>query len=93
MKDEGRISELAVEWYILNRGIYKKLAQKVENIILEILDVNGLSYHMITNRAKTIDSFKKKIENDKYDEPINQITDFAGVRIITYVEDEVEAVR
>lgn len=92
MKSKQDTIKLANEWYILNRPIYKTLANKIENIISEILDINTLSYHIITSRSKTIESFKEKINNEKYDDPINQITDLAGIRIITYVEDEVRDV-
>jgi putative GTP pyrophosphokinase len=88
MDINSQIEEKAIEWYIEHRNIYKKLALKVENIIKEILDLNGASYHMVCSRTKEIDSFKKKIAKEKYDDPINQITDLAGIRIITYVEDE-----
>jgi putative GTP pyrophosphokinase len=92
MDKKSEIEEKAIEWYISNQNTYKKLALKVENIVKEILDINEASYHIVTCRAKDIDSFKKKIAKEKYDDPINQITDLAGIRVITYVEDEVEQV-
>lgn len=78
--------------YIKERPIYKKLAVKVENIIEEVLDNDELSYHIILCRAKTIDSYVDKCSSDKYDDPVNQIFDMAGIRVITYVESEVEKV-
>lgn len=89
---EENIELDAVNWYINNRDVYKRLAIKVESIINEIFDINGISFHMITSRAKEIESFKNKISNDKYDDPINQVHDFAGLRIITYVEDEIDKI-
>lgn len=81
-------SQISVDWYINNRPIYKKLAIKIQTILTEIFEMKKLSYHIITCRAKEIDSFKIKIANPKYNDPINQITDLAGIRIISYVEDE-----
>jgi putative GTP pyrophosphokinase len=89
---EDNDKEVSIEWYINNRNIYKKLSSKIENIITEILDLKGISYHIITSRAKDIESYKIKISASKYDDPINQITDLAGIRIITYVEDEIDKV-
>lgn len=83
----------ALKWYISEKEKYNKLAKKVESIILEILEQHSLSYHMVTCRTKELESFRKKIDNDKYDDPINQVTDLAGIRIITYVEDELYAVQ
>ena len=91
-KNKKEVEEAAVEWYIKNRPTYKKLSEKIKTIVSELLDVKELTYHMVTNRAKDIDSFKKKIQHEKYDDPINQITDLAGIRIITYVEDELKGV-
>lgn len=88
MKQEDPIS-----WYIKNRPLFKKLASKVENILIELFEIENLSYHMVTFRAKDVDSFRKKSLEDKYDDPKNQIQDLAGIRIITYVEDQVEQIR
>ena len=82
----------AVQWYAQNRGLYKKLSIKINNILLELLDEADITVHAITNRTKDIDSFKNKIEDLKYDDPINQITDLSGVRIIAYVEDDLKPI-
>lgn len=81
-----------INWYIENRPTYKKLALKVESLLVEVFEVEKISYHIITSRAKDIDSVKKKASKNKYDKPHEEIQDFAGIRIITYVEDEVEKV-
>lgn len=82
----------AVQWYAQNRGLYKKLSEKIHNILLELLEESAITIHVITNRAKEIDSFKNKINNPKYDDPLNQITDLSGVRIIAYVEDDLQPI-
>lgn len=79
-------------WYIKNRPIYKRLSSKVEALLTEVFDMENISYHIVTSRAKDIESVKVKSNNDKYSNPINQIQDFAGIRVITYVEDEVSQV-
>lgn len=86
------IRENAIEWYISNELIYKKLAKKIDNILTEIFNSKNINYHIVNSRSKDIDSFREKINNEKYDNPIEQIKDLAGIRIITYVEDEVEIV-
>jgi putative GTP pyrophosphokinase len=84
--------EDAVQWYAQNRGLYKKLSEKIAVIITELLEESNLTVHAITNRAKDVDSFKRKIANDKYNDPISQITDFSGIRIIAYVEDDLKPI-
>jgi putative GTP pyrophosphokinase len=92
MEDKRDIQENAIEWYISNEFVFKKLAKKVENILIEIFNSTNVNYHIVTSRSKDIESFRKKISKDKYDNPIIQIKDLAGIRVITYVEDEVKAV-
>ena len=81
-----------IDWYIQNKPVYKRLANKIESLLIEVFDMENISYHIVTSRAKDINSVKTKASNTKYSDPINQIQDFAGIRVITYVEDEVKKV-
>jgi|TARA_B110000503_G_scaffold99454_1_gene148796 hypothetical protein len=51
--------------YIELRPLYKKLAEKIAQIIREVLEINQINYHAINYRAKEIDSFSKKIDKPK----------------------------
>ncbi|WP_163392222.1 GTP pyrophosphokinase [Enterovibrio norvegicus] len=81
-----------INWYIDNRPAYKHLATKVEVLLRELFDSNDISYHMITSRAKTVESVKGKVAGGKYENPKKQIHDFTGIRVITYVEDEIDEI-
>jgi len=81
--------EELMQWYVKNRPIYSNLANKVESIIKEVLDAHGAKFYSISSRAKEIDSFVKKAQKPKYTDPVNQIQDLAGIRVITYVKSEV----
>jgi len=76
------------DWYIENRLTYEKLSNRVEAIITDILDEKGIEHHIINSRTKTISSFSKKISNSKYRNH-SDLTDLAGIRVITYVEDSI----
>lgn len=76
-------------WYTENRQTYSNLAKKVETIIQELLDSEGVTYYSISSRAKDVESFVKKSQKDKYNDPKKQIQDLAGIRVITYVRSEV----
>ncbi|PEF53888.1 hypothetical protein CON56_02530 [Bacillus thuringiensis] len=80
-----------VNWYKNNKPLYEALAKKVESIIKDVLDQNGLTYYLITSRSKDLDSFANKAKKDKYADPKNEIKDLAGIRVITFVRSEVEA--
>lgn len=84
--------EKATKWYEENRTRYASLATKVENIIRENLEQDNIQYHSITSRGKDVESFSRKAESEKYSEPVKEIKDMAGVRVITYLESDVQKV-
>ncbi|WP_395633769.1 GTP pyrophosphokinase family protein [Flavobacterium sp.] len=90
--DKSLLIETSVNWFIENRHRYKKLCLKIESILNEILEIEKIPFHAINSRVKDVESFRNKISNDKYDKPTEQITDFSGIRIIAYVEDDVKKI-
>ncbi|WP_343631574.1 hypothetical protein [Fluviicola sp.] len=78
--------------YIGLRPLYKKLAANVSIIIEELLELHNVNFHAVNYRAKTVESFSEKIKKPKYTDPLIQLTDFAGIRIIGYVEDDVNQI-
>lgn len=92
INDKETTIESSVSWFIENRTKFKKLCNKISSILIEVLDVEKIPYHVINSRVKEVESFRNKISDEKYDNPIEQITDFAGIRIISYVEDDVQRI-
>jgi putative GTP pyrophosphokinase len=84
--------DAAEKWYKSHRPLYDSLAHKVEQIIKENLDQKGVVYHSVTCRAKGLKEFADKAAKDKYSDPVAQIKDMAGVRVITYLESDVQGV-
>jgi putative GTP pyrophosphokinase len=81
-----------VSWYSEIRPIYVQLSKKVESLIQEIISDQAIPIHAIHCRAKEVDSFAKKIETRKYTNPRTQVTDLCGIRVITYVEGDLDKV-
>jgi ppGpp synthetase/RelA/SpoT-type nucleotidyltranferase len=54
--------------------------------------LQGVDYHSVTSRPKTVVSFKKKALKRPYKNPITEITDLAGVRVITYFDSDAKKV-
>jgi putative GTP pyrophosphokinase len=79
------------DWYIKNKDKFEKLSDKVRTILVDILDENKIEYHQVDSRTKTFESFSKKAENPKY-KSASEITDIAGIRVITYVEDSIPSI-
>ncbi|MDT4912502.1 MAG: hypothetical protein QOC66_1630 [Pseudonocardiales bacterium] len=66
-------------------------------IITTLLDDAGINYLNITGRTKSVASFAAKAVRSSdgeplYDDPLTQITDVVGVRVITYLRSDVAAV-
>lgn len=82
----------AVDWYSKNGAIYEALAQRVERIVREILESSQINYHSIVNRAKSIDSYKRKASMPKYKDPRSEIFDMAGIRVIAYTDSDAKEI-
>jgi len=66
-------------------------------LLSSILDEAGINYLTIEGRAKSVASFAEKATRTAdgqplYPDPLNDIGDLLGIRVITYVRDDVEAV-
>jgi len=80
--------------YASRRGHHDSLTEELERLVRHVLDEKGISFAQLEARTKTAESFAEKIsrKNDKYDNPLEEITDLVGLRIILYYPDDVVAV-
>lgn len=80
-----------IKRFIDQRADYEKLCAEVAYILNRELSKNQVEVSTITHRAKTLNSFLEKIQRKSYGNPIKEITDFAGVRVVClYVDDLAE---
>jgi ppGpp synthetase/RelA/SpoT-type nucleotidyltranferase len=91
LSTKNKIEE-AVEWYDANYSLCRRLAARVKNITEEILKQNKINYHSITFRAKSVERYREKASKEKYKDPRSEITDMAGIRVITYLDSEAKEV-
>ena len=90
----------AIEQYECVRPKYKRFAETAKRILDHALRKRDILFHKIEERAKEIESFGNKaiepMELDqtklKYRDPLRQIEDLAGVRVITFLHRDVEEV-
>ncbi len=66
-------------------------------LVTSILDDAGINYLSVTGRTKTVASFAEKARRTRdgaalYTDPLSEITDTIGIRVITYVHSDVSAV-
>ncbi len=89
--DQIMSSKSPEEWgqtYEGDRKRYKKFRGQLDNLIKRLLEEEGFDAQ-VTSRVKTVESFTKKIRRKKsegrdYDNPLEEITDIVGIRIIAY---------
>jgi ppGpp synthetase/RelA/SpoT-type nucleotidyltranferase len=79
--------------YLKQKSRYQGFCKKVAAHLEEILKHEALKYHSITYRAKDENSLRLKLErvDGKY-RSLEQVTDLAGIRVVTYYADEVDSI-
>jgi len=89
-----------VEEYQKRRPDYEGYAGEIANLLEKALRARKIPYATIEKRAKGIESFRKKVSKQsredlalpKYLNPLTDIEDLAGVRVITYFLETIEEV-
>jgi predicted RNase H-like nuclease/ppGpp synthetase/RelA/SpoT-type nucleotidyltranferase len=92
----GAIRQAVEEYALLQPGL-ELVAQEYVAQVTSILDEAGINYLSVAGRAKTVGSFATKAARTvdgrpAYSDPLREITDQVGVRVITYVRSDVAAV-
>ncbi len=78
--------------YDENRDAYQGFCETITNLIKRLMDAKGLVVHSISSRCKGRASLEGKIKNKPKYKSLSEITDLAGVRIITHYSDDVDVV-
>ncbi|MFT7901072.1 (p)ppGpp synthetase [Tenacibaculum ascidiaceicola] len=76
-----------------SKTTYNQFKNAVCQLITDLLVANNIKIHNISGRLKERTSLEKKIKSkqNKYSK-LTEITDIAGIRIITFFEDEVDKI-
>jgi ppGpp synthetase/RelA/SpoT-type nucleotidyltranferase len=84
-----------VEEYTTLEPLYRQFAQRVDSLLHELLNKRGISVHATEHRSKSIESFREKIQRPgkNYHNPLSELSDLAGNRVILYYQEDVESVR
>jgi ppGpp synthetase/RelA/SpoT-type nucleotidyltranferase len=91
------LTHRAVQAYADGHPALQAAAEAAVALVGSILDEAGINYLSIDGRAKSVASFAEKATRAEagallYPDPLRDIGDQLGVRVITYVRDDVEAV-
>ncbi|HTW64224.1 MAG TPA: RelA/SpoT domain-containing protein [Bryobacteraceae bacterium] len=88
--EHDRIGRLLSE-YDRDESKYGRLCYYVEGLLRKLIESSGIRVSSVTSRLKERGSFAKKIGRCKY-QSAGDVTDLAGVRVVTYFEDDVDKV-
>jgi len=85
-------SQDAKQQYGILRPLYEAFAARVASLVGELLTTSHISHSQVEHRAKTTDSVAEKVRRKGYTNPLSDIKDLAGVRVIVYYHDDVQRV-
>ena len=90
-------AQTAVREYAAQQPELRDAAEQWVALVTSVLDDAGINYLSVAGRAKSVTSFAAKAARTvdgvpAFTDPLTQITDQIGVRVITYVHSDVAAV-
>jgi predicted RNase H-like nuclease/ppGpp synthetase/RelA/SpoT-type nucleotidyltranferase len=95
--EEDDPARSAVREYATRQPLLREATDHFVALVTSILDDAGINYLSVTGRAKSVTSFAAKAARElvgrpAYPDPLTDITDQIGLRVITYVHSDVAAV-
>jgi ppGpp synthetase/RelA/SpoT-type nucleotidyltranferase len=95
--DPGDPAQSAITAYAAAHPDLVLAGEEAVQLVTGILDEAGINYLTISGRTKSVASFAEKATRSRdgvrlYTDPLREIGDQLGVRVITYVRDDVAAV-
>ena len=84
--------ESILKRYEAGRDTYQSFSSALAALISQLLKLEGIEIHSVSHRCKTLASLKGKISKKHTYGLLEEITDLAGIRLITHYEDDVDKV-
>ena len=83
-----------IQQYEADRPRYEQFAEKLAGLIKELLTGKNIRFQAVESRAKTVESVRAKTGRPEkgYANPLEEITDLAGIRVVLYYVDDVDRV-
>ncbi|WP_176484638.1 GTP pyrophosphokinase [Sphingomonas spermidinifaciens] len=94
MNNEIDHLEAAMARYAAERPLYESYAAKLQILLTSLLEANEIRYQVVESRAKDLISFRDKINRPgkSYKDPLTELPDLCGARVIVYYSDDVTSV-
>ena len=86
--------EALVLQYEKTRPDFARLTNKLQALFGDLLSARGIAVHLIETRTKDVASFREKITraSKAYTDPLVELTDLSGIRLITYYQDDADVI-
>lgn len=80
------------EWLDVNHRRFRNLTEAVVSITTNLLSEAGITVLAVSGRTKSIADCVSKAKRKNYKNPIRQLTDISGTRIVVFFEHDIESV-
>lgn len=78
------------DWFESNHPIFDRLAPYVGSVLSSLLTEANIAHLSVTHRVKDLKSATEKVARKGYADPMHEMTDIVGIRIITYIEADTQ---
>lgn len=78
--------------YKKTKTFYEKLESNISKFLIQDLEENKISIFEVQSRVKDEKSVENKIISKGYHDPVNDIEDFCGVRVICYYQEDISQI-
>ena len=92
MADGVSVPQKDRRWLIKTLPQHERLAASVRSLLENMLRRKSIEYLSVSSRVKTFDGAIEKIGRKTYRDPAQQLTDLSGIRVITYLEEQVSQI-
>jgi putative GTP pyrophosphokinase len=89
--EDSKMSEQCQKYTQLKPS-YERLAHEVQFTLDKRLREDEIEFSAVTHRAKTEESLEKKLKIKSYSNPLEDVTDLAGVRIVYLYSNDFERI-
>lgn len=92
MAANPNLEKECLDWYVQNKELYNACGSSVQRLLTTLLQQAQIPVHSIQYRIKEQHSFLNKCKDPRYTDPLKEITDVCGLRVITYTNKDVETI-
>lgn len=80
------------EWYRDTQSQYESMAALISTTLQSMLKSSKIDFVGVSHRAKSLAGFSEKIQRKKYANPALEMMDLAGIRVIVFIERDIQKV-